>query len=219
MVPLERRVARTAPRAKAGSREAPSEHPPDPTAVLGANLRRLRLGQRLSLEGLSRTSGVSRAMLSQVELGKSAPTISVLWKIARALGVPFSALLGTGPTGRRVVLRANASKVLASQDGSFTTRALFPSGGPRTVEFYELRLAPGAIEQAEAHPPDTTENLVVIDGSLTVVLEGEDHRLEAGDAIFFYADVPHEYWNEGTGQARFCLVMTYARAARRPLLP
>jgi transcriptional regulator with XRE-family HTH domain len=177
------------------------------------------MGRRLSLEGLSRASGVSRAMLSQVELGKSAPTINILWKIARALGVTFSALLGDGRTARLVVLRASASKVLTSQNGGFTTRALFPSDGPRTVEFYEVRLAPSSLEQADAHPPDTTENLVVIEGSLTVALAGERHRLDAGDAIFFYADVPHEYWNEGVREARAYLVMTYERAERRPVLP
>jgi transcriptional regulator with XRE-family HTH domain len=219
MVRPEQPLAPAPPLSGRSSRDEQPEPPPDPTAALGANLRRLRLGRRLSLEGLSRASGVSRAMLSQVELGKSAPTINLLWKIARALGVPFSSLLGDGRAARLVVLRASASKVLASQDGAFTTRALFPNDGPRTVEFYELRLAPGSLERADPHPPDTTENLVVTEGSLTVALGGERHRLEPGDAIFFYADMPHEYLNEGAREARACLVMTYERAERRPLLP
>src|SRR5579859_404207 len=60
----------------------------DLAPVVGKNLRRLRTQRGLSLERLSRASGVSRAMLGQVELGQSAPTINVLWKIARALGIP-----------------------------------------------------------------------------------------------------------------------------------
>ena len=55
----------------------------DLTPVLGANLRRLRMRRGLSLEKLSQLSGVSRAMLGQIELGQSAPTVNVLWKIAR----------------------------------------------------------------------------------------------------------------------------------------
>lgn len=49
-------------------------------------LRELRAVRNLSLDKLAHESGVSRAMLSQVELGRSTPTITVLWRIARALG-------------------------------------------------------------------------------------------------------------------------------------
>ena len=122
------------------------------TPIVGANLRRVRRSRGLSLARLSEASSVSRAMLSQVELGKSTPTINVLWRIARALGISFSALLSDSREARSVVLRAGSSKVLTSHDGGLISRALFPTDGPRKVEFYELRLAPRASERAEAHP-------------------------------------------------------------------
>ena len=100
-------------------------------------------------------------MLGQVELGQSTPTINVLWKIARALGVPFSALITNRAAGRTTVMPATRAKVLTSHDGAFSSRALFPFDEPRTVEFYELRLAPRSVERADAHPPGTVENLVV----------------------------------------------------------
>src|SRR5437763_15311208 len=65
----------------------------DLAPVVGANLRRLRMRRGLSLEKLAQKSGVSRAMLGQIELGQSAPTINVLWKIARALDVTFATLI------------------------------------------------------------------------------------------------------------------------------
>jgi DNA-binding XRE family transcriptional regulator len=67
----------------------------DLAPIVGSNLRRLRTRRGLSLEKLSQLSGVSRAMLGQIELGQSAPTINVLWKIARALEVTFSALISS----------------------------------------------------------------------------------------------------------------------------
>src|SRR5689334_16779324 len=60
---------------------AQQDTPGDLAPVVGANLRRLRVRRGLSLERLAQRSGVSRAMLSQIELGQSAPTINVLWKI------------------------------------------------------------------------------------------------------------------------------------------
>jgi len=186
-----------------------------PTAALAANLRRVRLAAGWSLDTLAEQSGVSRSMLSQIELGHSAPTINVLWKIAQALKVPFSALLVDASRGRVRLLRGKQAKTIASSDGGFVSRPLFPSDRPRQVEFYELRLAAGAVEEAEPHAPGTVENLVVNQGELEITIGAEQHRLARTDAIQFEADVPHAYRNPGRSEAVLYLVMTYAGEAGR----
>lgn len=188
------------------------DDPADLAPVVGHNLRRLRTKRGLSLERLSQLSGVSRAMLGQIELGQSAPTINVLWKIARSLEVTFSALISTRTQSGALVLRTQDSKLLTSKDKSFSSRALFPFGAPRRVEFYELRLAPGGVEHADAHAPGTGENLVVTAGQVEIEVAGELHRLDVGDSILFEADSPHAYRNLGKSEAVMYLVMTYAEA-------
>jgi transcriptional regulator with XRE-family HTH domain len=182
----------------------------DLTPVVGANLKRLRGQRSLSLERLAQLSGVSRAMLGQIELGQSAPTINVLWKISSALGVPFSALISARGTPGPHVLRAEAAKHLTSHDGTFSSRALFPFDEPRRVEFYELRIAPGGAERADAHNPGTIENLVVSRGAVEIEVAGRKEVLRAGDAIVFEADVPHVYRSKDAGETVMYLVMTYA---------
>ncbi len=182
----------------------------DLAPIVGANLRRLRVKRGLSLEKLSRASGVSRAMLGQVELGQSAPTINVLWKISRALEVPFSALISQSGARKVKVLQAVDAKVLSSHDGSFSSRALFPFDEPRRVEFYELRLKPKGEEVATPHPPGTVENLVVSQGKVEIETNGERHPLNAGDALVFEADTPHAYRIIGSTDAVLYLVMTYS---------
>ncbi|MFO0601402.1 MAG: XRE family transcriptional regulator [Myxococcaceae bacterium] len=182
----------------------------DLAPVVGKNLRRLRTERGLSLQGLAEASGVSRAMLGQVELGQSAPTINVLWKMARALDVPFSALITSQASSGAKVMRAGAGKRLLSADGSFQSRALFPFDEPRRVEFYELKLGPKGVENAEAHAPGTVENLVVAKGSVEIVAGSQTHALDTGDAILFEADQPHVYRNTGATEALLYLVMTYA---------
>ncbi|HTJ42870.1 MAG TPA: helix-turn-helix domain-containing protein [Kofleriaceae bacterium] len=183
----------------------------DLAPVVGTNLRRLRTRRGLSLERLAHSSGVSRAMLGQIELGQSAPTINVLWKIARALEVTFSALISSRTQSGALVMRSAESKLLTSKDRSFSSRALFPFDEPRRVEFYELRLTGGGVEQADAHPPGTSENLVVTQGVVEIDSGGETHRLETGDSILFEADSPHAYRNPGKTDAVMYLVMTYAQ--------
>jgi transcriptional regulator with XRE-family HTH domain len=194
----------------AASAAAASQENTDLAPVVGANLRRLRTRRGLSLERLAQISGVSRAMLGQIELGQSAPTINVLWKIARALEVTFSALISARTQSGALVLRSQESKILTSKDRSFSSRALFPFDEPRRVEFYELRLSAGSVEDADAHPPGTTENLVVTAGTVEIDVAGDTHRLETGDSILFEADTPHAYRNPGKGEAVMYLVMTYA---------
>ncbi|MDQ3339259.1 MAG: helix-turn-helix domain-containing protein [Myxococcota bacterium] len=194
----------------AASNAGPPGEATDLAPVVGGNLRRLRTRRGLSLERLAQISGVSRAMLGQIELGQSAPTINVLWKIARALEVTFSALISARTQSGALVLRSQESKILTSKDRSFSSRALFPFDEPRRVEFYELRLSAGSIEDADAHPPGTSENLVVTAGTIEIDVAGDTHRLEAGDSILFEADTPHAYRNAGKVEAVMYLVMTYA---------
>jgi transcriptional regulator with XRE-family HTH domain len=185
----------------------------DPAAELattvGRNLRRLRTRRGYSLERLAKLSGVSRGMLGQIELGRSAPTIGLLWKIATALDVTFATLTASDAAGGTALLRLQQAKILSSSQGRFTSRALFPFDGERRVEFYELRIAPGHEEMALAHAPGTMENLTVSQGRLEL-FDGEDsHLLEAGDAILFEAGRPHRYRNPGSVEAVLYLVMTY----------
>jgi transcriptional regulator with XRE-family HTH domain len=183
------------------------------SAILGKNLRRLRTRRGHSLERLAKLSGVSRAMLGQIETGKSTPTINLLWKVATALDVPFANLLAAQAMHGTAVLRRDAAKVLSSSDGRFTSRALFPFENERRVEFYELRLAPNHSEDAEAHAPGTKENLIVAKGAVEISTAKERPiTLAEGDAILFEADVRHSYRNLGSTEALLYLVMTYVEA-------
>jgi transcriptional regulator with XRE-family HTH domain len=196
-------------RAKKKESEATSA-PTDLVRVVATNLHGLRTSRGLSLEALAKLSGVSRAMLGQIELARSAPTINLLWRIADALGVPFGALVTDDASSDVEMLPAANAKILTNGNGAFATRALFPYRRRRRTEFYELRLRPGCIEASSAHPPGATENLVVSQGSMSVMIRGERHRLSAGDAMFFVADLAHVYENQGPVDAVAYLVMTYA---------
>lgn len=179
--------------------------------VVGQNLKRLRRRQGNSLERLAKLSGVSRAMLGQIETGRSVPTVGLLAKIAVALDVSISSLLTSQDAVETEVLRQGKTRAIVSSEGRFVARALFPLGGERRVEFYEVTIASGHREDAGAHAPGTRENLVVVDGAIEVQVGRERPvLLKEGDALLFAADQPHTYRNTGSSLGRFHLVMTYA---------
>jgi transcriptional regulator with XRE-family HTH domain len=191
--------------------------PPNPqqdelTRAVGVNLKRLRTERGWSMDELAARSQVSKAMLHQIEIGKSVPTISVAWRIANGLKVPFSDLLTHARAATDVLLRRDEAKYLTNASGSFSSRALFPFDGPaRTAEFYELRIKAGGVEKAAAHAHGTCEHLALVAGTVEVDVDGTLHHLEAGDCLVFAADRPHSYRNTAKDtDAHLFLMMTYA---------
>jgi len=161
---------------------------------VAGRLRRLRQSAGLSLEELARRSGVSRAMLSQIETLKTNPTIAVLWRIAQGLEVSFAELLGDDEPPPAVRLeRAAEARYLFSEDGSFRSRPLLSQLSGQRVELYELRLAAGTQEPARPHPPGSHEQLYVQRGRLGLGLEQGYFELAPRDALLFPADQAHRY--------------------------
>ncbi|AMS18093.1 hydroxyacid dehydrogenase [Pseudomonas chlororaphis] len=173
------------------------------------NLQRLRSKRHLSLDALARQCGVSRAMLAQIESGRSVPSIKVLCKIAKGLKVSVAAFLEHRAFEGVAVLPSSRSKRLVSANGAFVSRALFPFDVARQSEFYELRLSPLGEDQSEGHGPGVQENLVVSQGVLEISVNQERYLLSTGDSILFYADQPHRYRNPADSEAVAYLVVTY----------
>ena len=72
-----------------------------PATGIGARLRDARMQRGLSLRGVANALGVSASLVSQVETGKTQPSVSTLYAIANHLGVSLDELLGIVPTSAR----------------------------------------------------------------------------------------------------------------------
>lgn len=215
-LPIESAEPRSAPAAAAAREVTPppaASDEPEPAldTIVGDNLRALRSAKSLSLDTLARLTGMSRSLLGQIELGKTSPSVGVVWKLARAFDVPFSTLLARAQPTAISVLRSRGAQRIVGPDGRFSSRALFPLGGEHDAEFYELTLAPHSREDAQPHQPGTRENLVVTAGRLELTVGDERFELSKGDAIVFGADVPHSYANPDKDECWMYLVMTYGR--------
>jgi len=178
---------------------------------IGQRLRDERQARNLSLDDLSRSSGVSRAALSQIETRKSSPSISVMWKIAVGLGIPFAELLG-GDSDEGTVLRRADAQVLRSPDGRFESRPVIPAGTTPWVEVYELKISARSTYKSEPHAPGTRELLVVLSGTIRIEVGATSYDLEPGDSLAFRADQPHAYVNSGSSEARAHNVIIYSRS-------
>lgn len=183
--------------------------------LVGVNLSRLRAERQLSLDALARASGVSRAMLAQVESARSVPSIKVLCKVAAALKVSVSAFLRRHAVSGFEHLPAERASRRVSADGRYSARALYPEEGPALAEFHELRIAPLHTESGTRRAPGTTVNLVVSEGTLEVSVHDRRQLLATGDAIVFDADQPHSLRNPGDTEVRVFRVTLNAETPPR----
>lgn len=175
-------------------------------------LKRHRRQRNLSLDELALKSGVSRAALSQIEGARTNPTLSVLWKVASGLDVPFQELLVSPSVEPLRTLRASDLRVVRSADGRVESRLLTPAGEAGHVETYELRLQPKAVHRSEPHQKGTSEIVIVLKGALRVVVGEHETELGSGDTAAIKADVAHSYENRSTHETRFINVISYERS-------
>jgi transcriptional regulator with XRE-family HTH domain len=174
------------------------------------NLRERRRISRLSLDELAKLSGVSRAALSQIETCKTNPSLSVLWKVAVGLKIPFAELIGESRESVSLLRRSEA-QVLKSVDGKMESRPLARSGAGPGVEVYELRLTGHGEHVSEPHAPGTRELITVLQGTLKMIVGEETYLLSVGDSLVFPADQRHVYENPGGGEGRYHNVIVYRR--------
>ena len=184
--------------------------------AVGENVARLRAERGLALDALARRSGIRSDLLETLEGGHAVPSLRAVWHLATGLEVPFGSLLAhtmltaAGDPDFRVQ-RAARGRVIASSTNQFQSRVLFLEGDPRAPEVYDLTLQPGCVETAQPHAAETFETIVVTSGSMVVRANDSETTLEAGENVFFRADVPHAYENPGPDPCRAILVMSYAK--------
>lgn len=187
-----------------------NSQPNNPPEV-GATLQRLRLQRKLTLEDLSRTAGVSKSMLSQIEREKANPTIAVAWRLANALGVSIAELLSTESKEIETIriLEAHETPTLPGAHAGYVLRILGPMELAGNFEWYELTLAPGGALVSNPHDPGTFEHLTLLHGAVEVEVGGDTRKLKAGATARYQADQSHAIRNNGKIEAKALMVVIH----------
>ena len=164
------------------------------------NVRRLRLLAHLSQSALAELSGVSRRMLVAIEAGEKNVSLSTLDRVAEALNVAFSDLIQA--PGSPDPSRINEVAWTGEKVGSKAV-LLSKATATREVELWEWTLASGEQYHSQADAEGWSEQLYVIEGCLTLLIDDQALRFSAGEFYMYASNRPHAYRNEGEGILRF----------------
>jgi transcriptional regulator with XRE-family HTH domain len=192
---------------------------PSDVPWLGLRLREARAARGLSVRALGEAVGVSASMISQIETGKSRPSVSTLYAITTALEISVEELFASpaqegetqdGEKGAEPE-RAAASARLKSGplvrpdqraqltlDSGVTWELLGDLPG-RPFDFLRMTYPPGAHSSVTGGLMRHAgcEYGLLLSGELVLTLGFEEFRLRAGDSVSFESSIPHGYRNEG----------------------
>lgn len=169
------------------------------------HLKEIRVAAGLSLAQASDLTGVSKAMLGQIERGESSPTLVTLWKLARGFHLPLSAFID----GFEADAPGPAPQSRVHFDESISFDRLFAYDPAFGSESFLIHLRPGQTHVSHPHDTGVVEDIVVTRGVVELELAGIWTRYEEGQAVRFNADQPHSYRNPGETPAQFHNTLHY----------
>ena len=182
---------------------------------IGGKIRALRLKKKMGLVELGSHTGLSPALLSKIERGRLFPTLPTLLRIALVFGVGLEyffagarekPLVAVTRKSQRVALPERAG---AREAAAYRFASLDYPATERRFNCYHSEFLAVAPEKLRPHDHAGVEFIYVIQGKLSVHVAAEEHVLDAGDAIYFDATVPHAYRRSG-GRLCSAVVVTAA---------
>jgi transcriptional regulator with XRE-family HTH domain len=165
--------------------------------MLAANLRRLRERRQLTQQDLAERSGVPRPTLAHLESGDANPTLSVLVRVAEALGTSIEELIGRVEPA----VALHEARSLAEQRKGKTRLVDLAPGAFAGLRFQRVELAVGARFDAAAEARGGRCFVTLESGELMLEAGSETHRLARGDVAAVLREVGHRYVNSGRAQA------------------
>ncbi|MFJ8713982.1 helix-turn-helix domain-containing protein [Streptomyces violaceus] len=189
---------------------------------VGARIRQARLERGTSLRALAREIGVSASLVSQIETGKSQPSVSTLYAITTALGIsveslfdarassplagastagslPYALAAFAADPGRRIgpLVGAGERETLELDSGVVWERLGRVPGAD--VDFLLVTYRPGGSSAGSGglmrHAG--TEYGCLTSGELILTLGFDEYTVRPGDAVCFESTTPHRYRNDG----------------------
>lgn len=180
----------------------------EPLVNISNTIKRNRFERGLTLEETANLTGVSKAMLGQIERGESTPTISTLWKISTGMKISFSELLSTESEERNLI-NINDMDPVYEADNKVVLYDIFPFNPLTGFEYFYIKLLPGAHYVSSPHKASTIEYVVVTEGTLEIIVDSKTYVLNAPSAFSFNADNPHAYKNPYDKEAIFQNIVKY----------
>ena len=180
----------------------------DPQSInVGSRLRELRMERDMSMRALARESGLSVNALSMIERSRTSPSVSTLYKLSDALGVPITAFFRLEPPRLEIVHRKADERTRIP----FTRGVWEGLGGESFIGGVEpllLTLESGANSGRFPMIHSGHEFVMCLTGKLEYEVVDQRFTLEPGDSLIFAAQLEHRWRNINKSTTKAVIVLS-----------
>ena len=176
--------------------------------VIAWNLKKFRTERNLTLGQLSSVSGISKAMLAEIEKGNSNPTINTILKIANGLNIPYTSLMEEIESNTTLV-RKNDAIMQSEETKHYRIYCYFKTDHTRNFEIFYAELDGKSSNVSIGHSPKSQEFIYVISGELTIEGGGKSFTVTERDALTFASSSEHVYSNIQNKTVKFMIINYY----------
>jgi transcriptional regulator with XRE-family HTH domain len=176
--------------------------------AVARTLKQARKAQKITLDELSRRSGVSKGMVVEIEKCTANPSIGILCKIAAALGLSVADIVNVTEAPSAHIIDSQDIPTLWTGDLGGTARLLAGTTGPNMIELWRWEMFPGESFTSQGHPQGTLELFHVEKGTLKCVVGETELVIPAGSSAVAKTDVLHSYSNAGRSKLVFTMSVT-----------
>lgn len=176
--------------------------------IIGNRLKDIRNKRNLSLDEVAKLTGVSKAMLGQIERGKSNPTVSTLWKIATGLKISFSLFIDENQDDLKVIDQNDISPII-EDNNRMKLYPIFPFDANKGFEIFTIELEPDCNHISTPHNEGVEEYIIVTEGQVEININSKKFILQKGNSMRFMANLPHSYKNINQGRSVFQNIILY----------
>jgi transcriptional regulator with XRE-family HTH domain len=169
---------------------------------LGKRIKQERLRKGLTLKEIEAKVGISATHVSEIERGRTSPTVGALSKIAAALDTKMSLLvdLRIPPAVAHTSLEDRAP--FQMKIGNISVEPLFPFQAGPEVSLFLLHVPAGEKDTEFLKAAAGEVFLTSMKGILEVALNGERFILKEGDSLHFVVKKDQSLENIGESAAK-----------------
>lgn len=184
--------------------------PSNAPLAIGSRIRAARQGQRLTIEQVAESTGLTKGFLSRVERDLTSPSVASLVTLCQVLAVPIGDLFVDPET--YLTRRGEGPRV--SLGGEGIREELLTPRHERRLQIIRAVIEPRGHGESELYAVDCDVDVMhVVSGRIAVMFASERYELDAGDTLTFPGREPHTWANETDEGA--VVVWTLVPAASR----
>lgn len=184
---------------------------------IGVKIRQIRESKEMTVEELAESSGNSVELVNCLEEGSHIPSLTPLFKIAKALDVRLGTFLDDMPQTGPFLVKSGQSEEIIRFSGSKNNLkestldfySLAYGKGDRHMEPFLIDILPKKPENYELSSHEGEEFIYVMGGEIELLYGQEKYLLTEGDSIYYDSVVPHDLHAYGGKEAKI-LAVVYA---------